>query len=287
MRTTSSGSLWRIIGLSAVLSALLLLAGFGYAVKDMLYPKGEVYAGSTRAPSLPAGGQVSLDKEISITAIGDSLTKGTGDSTGEGYVKQTIAMLKAKHPDIPVRLNNNLAVNGLKADKLAALLETDKGYRYALKQANVILFTIGGNDLFQFASGEKGTSQSANEKTENADDAADGLDLDKLNSEIPTGLQRFEKIARSLHDLNPNARVIYVGLYNPFYDIADYRSGSLQIQDWNEQVYAKLQRYPNMSLIPTFDLFEGTIGRYLSSDHFHPNHSGYAQIAARIVQSLP
>jgi lysophospholipase L1-like esterase len=274
MRKLSSGGLWKIIGLTAVLSTVLLLAGFGYAVKDMLYPKGEAFSGTANLPALPAAGKLSEAKEISVTAIGDSLTKGTGDSTGEGYVKQVISLLKVKYPDAAVRLNNNLAVNGLKADRLAQLLATDKGYRFALKQANVILFTIGGNDLFQIAAG-----QSASQTTGD-------LDLNKLKAELPLGLQQLTKAVKLLHGLNPNAQIVYVGLYNPFYDIPDFRAGSLQIQHWNEQAYAQLHQYSNMTLVPTFDLFENTISRYLSSDHFHPNHSGYAQIAARIVQSL-
>ncbi|QHW34437.1 GDSL family lipase [Paenibacillus rhizovicinus] len=274
MRTLSSGNLWKIIGLSAVLSTVLLLAGFGYAVKDMLYPKGESFAGSESFPALPASSKLSEAKEISVTAIGDSLTKGTGDASGEGYVKQVITLLKKKYPDTSVRLNNNLAINGLKADRLAQLLATDKGYRYALMQANVILFTIGGNDLFQIAAGQSASNSTGD------------LDLNKLKAELPKGLQQLDKITKLLHGINPNAHIVYVGLYNPFYDIPDFRSGSLQIQSWNEQAYALLHRYTNMTMVPTFDLFENTISRYLSSDHFHPNHNGYVQIAARIVQSL-
>ena len=89
-----------------------------------------------------------------------------------------------------------------------------------------------------------------------------------------------------LHEINPNAHIVYLELYNPFYDIKELRDGSLEVQNWNEQAYALAHAYPNMTLIPTFDLFERTISSYLSSDHFHPNHDGYAQIAARIVQSL-
>ncbi|GLX70809.1 GDSL-type esterase/lipase family protein [Paenibacillus glycanilyticus] len=274
MRPISSGNLWKIIGISSVLSTLLLIAGVGFAVKDTLYPKGEAFSESAKVSVLPAGGELSEGNDIVITAIGDSLTKGTGDASGEGYVKQVVALLKQKYPGKSVRLNNNLAVNGLKSDRLEQLLETDKGYSFALKQANVIVFTIGGNDLFQILSG-KSLGNLANE-----------LNLDKLKAEMPQGLNRLAQVVKRLHLINPNAQVVYVGLYNPFYDIEEFRSGSLQIQQWNERVYTLLHEYPNMTMVPTFDLFENTIDRYLSSDHFHPNHAGYQQIATRIVQSL-
>ena len=97
MRTLSSANLWKFIGIAAVLCTVMLLAGFGYAVKDMLYPKSEPYSGSEDLPALPAGGNLSESKEINITAIGDSLTKGnrrfergrlrqTGDRPAENQI---------------------------------------------------------------------------------------------------------------------------------------------------------------------------------------------------------
>lgn len=274
MQRNRSSALWRTISLTALISTLLLLFGFGYSVKDMLWPKKDNYVGEEVTPALPEQTSLGASKEIRITAIGDSLTKGTGDATGDGYVKQLIPLLQKKFPNVPVKLNNNLAINGLRADQLAHLLKTDKGYRYSLAQANLIVFTIGGNDLFQIANG-----QSANEATGE-------LNLDKLKSELPTGISRLKTVVELLHEINPNAHIVYIGLYNPFFDLKDLRDGSLEVQNWNQQAYMLAHVYPNMILIPTFDLFERTITGYLSSDHFHPNHDGYAQIASRIVQSL-
>lgn len=276
MSRKSSNGLWRAIGISALASTIVLLGGFGYAVKDMIAPQASTYEGEQAAEPAPPAEQTELSKSKSITvaAIGDSLTKGTGDATGEGYVKQVVALLKSKYPDIPVKLGNNLALNGLRADQLAHLLSTDKGYRYALQQANLIVFTIGGNDLFQIASG-----QSSNQVTGD-------ISLDQVKAELPKGMERFKKVVGLIHDINPNAQVVYAGLYNPFFDLSDLRDGSLQVQKWNEEAYSIMHQYKNMTMVPTFDLFERTIGTYLSNDHFHPNHDGYGQIAKRIVQSL-
>ncbi|AZN42041.1 GDSL-type esterase/lipase family protein [Paenibacillus albus] len=275
MTRTSSNLLWRTIGISALVSTAVLLAGFGYAVKDMIAPEASTYEGKPAAETAPSTkSPLSQSKQITIAAIGDSLTKGTGDATGQGYVKQVVELLKAKYPAIPVKLGNNLALNGLRADQLAHLLSTDKGYRYSLQQANLIVFTIGGNDLFQIASGQD-TNQ-----------ATGDISLDQVKAELPKGMERFTKVVRLLHDINPNAQVVYAGLYNPFFDLKDLRDGSLQVQKWNEEAYTIMHQYPNMTMVPTFDLFERTIGTYLSNDHFHPNHDGYGQIAERIVQSL-
>ncbi|UVI27799.1 GDSL-type esterase/lipase family protein [Paenibacillus spongiae] len=273
MKEVPSGKLWRTIGITAVAATLLMLTGFGYAVKDMLWPQGETYIGESPAAPPPETGKLSASSEIHVTAIGDSLTKGTGDATGEGYVKQVMALLREKW-DKPVSMTNNLAVNGMRADRLAELLRSDKGYEHAISQSNLILFSIGGNDLFHLATGTS------------ASEATGEVDLDQLKAQLPSGIERFKAVIERIHEINPDAHVVYMGLYNPFYDIEELRDGSLTIQQWNQEAYAIMHQYPNMTLVPTFDLFENTIGTYMSSDHFHPNHDGYAQIAARIVQSL-
>jgi lysophospholipase L1-like esterase len=254
-------------------ATLLLVCGFGYAVKDMLWPKPVAFEGQPAPTQPPEQTGLRGAKEIRITAIGDSLTKGTGDATGEGYVKLAAGLLKQKM-GVPVVLNNNLAINGLRADQLVNLLEADKGFRLSLSQANLILFSIGGNDLFQIATGEK------------ASEASGEVDLNRLQKQLPQGIDRLKLVFKLLHDINPNAQIVYVGMYNPFFDMKDLRIGSIQVQEWNEQAYKAMLDYPNMTMVPTFDLFERSIGRYLSSDHFHPNHDGYAAIAQRIVQSL-
>ncbi|MFC5648367.1 GDSL-type esterase/lipase family protein [Paenibacillus solisilvae] len=274
MQSNRSSVLWRSISLAALISTLLLLFGFGYSVKDMLWPKKDNFSGAQVTSDLPKQTSLGASKEIRMMAIGDSITKGTGDSTGEGYVMQVIPLLQKKFPDVPVKLNNNLAINGLRADQLAHLLKNDKGYRYALTQSNLIVFTIGGNDLFQIATGES------------ASEATGELNLAKLKAELPKGISRLKTVVDLLHEINPNAHVVYMGLYNPFFDIKELRDGSLEVQNWNQQAYSLIHSYPNMTMIPTFDLFERTLTAYISSDHFHPNHDGYAQIASRIVQSL-
>jgi lysophospholipase L1-like esterase len=81
--------------------------------------------------------------------------------------------------------------------------------------------------------------------------------------------------------------MVYVGLYNPFYDVDSLRvPASSVIQQWNAYAHKLAAADGNATVVPTYDLFESDIGRYLSSDHFHPNEAGYARMAARIVQAL-
>ncbi|GFN30723.1 GDSL-type esterase/lipase family protein [Paenibacillus xylaniclasticus] len=271
---------WRTIGLISLISTLLFLCGFSIALKDILAPTDRSpFSVETEEETVKAG-RLDDSQEIRITALGDSLTKGTGDSKGEGYVKQVLKLMEDKYKK-PVILINNLAINGLRADQLNNKLATDQGVRLAVSEADIILMTIGGNDLFQYAQGagdEDGTQRSAGQSGD--------LSLIELQANMTEGVKRLQRTMELLNEINPTARVVYVGLYNPFYDVQDLRDGSLQVQDWNRQAYDVIHQYPNMRLVPTFDLFEANLSRYLSSDHFHPNHEGYAAIAERIVQTL-
>lgn len=264
--------LWAVLGCLSLLVTAIFLFGFSYAVRDMLLPTRLASEQALPTPSSDAAISAADQSEIRITAIGDSLTKGTGDSSGEGYIRQVVNGLK-KEWNKPIRLINNLAVNGMQADQLAEKLKKDKGMRYAIKQSNLILLTIGGNDLFQFARNSRTPGEP-------------GIKMSALLKDLPEGLERLEEVFAELNHINPDAQMVYVGLYNPFYDLDELRDGSLEVQQWNKRAYEMIHDYPNMQLIPTFDLFEKKIGNYLSSDHFHPNHEGYKAIAVRIIQSL-
>ncbi|PWW05480.1 lysophospholipase L1-like esterase [Paenibacillus cellulosilyticus] len=283
--------LWRLIGITSLITTIVFICGFGFAMNDILNPR--------QAPSLGDLGEPEQsyvkDDVIHVTALGDSLTKGTGDSTGEGYVKQTIKLMEGKY-DKPVKLLNNLAINGMRADQLVEKLKSDKGYRLAVSEADIILLTIGGNDLFRFARGGNAASKqdaAADNTAENEasssqtdDDIEDQISLEEVKTNLAEGVGLLRQTLELLNSINPDARIVYIGLYNPFYDVAELRDGSLQVQDWNRAAYDVIHRYPNMLLVPTSDLFEKNLTRYLASDHFHPNHDGYAAIAQRIVQAI-
>ncbi|ANY68944.1 GDSL family lipase [Paenibacillus sp. BIHB 4019] len=268
----SSKRLGIMIGACSLLITILMLVGIGYAIKDQLFPSVSVQPQVTALPE-----QTAEKNQLRIVAIGDSLTKGVGDSAGGGYVKQVVDSLAAD-PDKQAELVNNLGISGLRADQLAENLKTDKGIAYALQQANVILLTIGGNDLFQSLQGAQDSNGTAA--------AEPNMSLAQVEKGLEEGLKRLDNVLSELHRINPEARVIYIGLYNPFFDVKELRDGSLEVQKWNEKAYDMLHEYSNMTMVPTFDLFEERIGSYLSSDHFHPNHEGYKQIAQRVVQAL-
>lgn len=268
----SQSWLWRVLGWTTLICFIVMLTGFGWALKDTWFPEAGLALTEDSVPEAATGGEWSAKPELYITSVGDSLTKGTGDSTGEGYVARVIEDF-SEAMNKPVYLVNNLAENGLRADELAGKLD-ESGFRNAIGKADIILMTIGGNDLFQIA-------QSGGSLAEGGD-----LSPELLLSRLPEAEPRLKAVFKKTRELNPTARIIYVGLYNAFYDLPDMRQASEVVAKWNNYAQSLAQEDGNATVVPTYDLFEFNIKPYLSSDHFHPNSDGYARISERIVQAL-
>ncbi|MEW9698906.1 GDSL-type esterase/lipase family protein [Paenibacillus sp. SI8] len=267
----SSRFIWGAIGLTASISTIVFAVGFAYAANQIWFPKasGDL-AISTTAPKKET--VIEAKSKLQIVALGDSLTAGTGDNTGKGYVGRVREKLELQSGK-PVFVLNNLAIPGYKSDQLLTDLALKKT-QDALAQADIVLLTIGGNDLF--AGGE---DMFKGEKQEFNPDAA--------LKRIDPALERVDQVLKAINKANPNAVIMYVGLYHPFLDLDPNREGSLIVQRWNNRVFEMSNVYPNMVIVPTYDLFEQNLIKYLSAaDHFHPNGDGYERIADRIVQIL-
>ncbi|NMM54207.1 GDSL-type esterase/lipase family protein [Paenibacillus aquistagni] len=264
------GSLWSIIALIGCLSSALLLTGFILGVTNVLHP-GSVPFTEKPVASTPEVPVDNSKAEYRIVAIGDSLTRGTGDDTGKGYVRRTVEMLE-KHKR-EAKLLNNLAINGLRADQLVTRLD-EEHIGYSLKQANLVLLTIGGNDLFQGAQSEQLSSAQ--------------LNIEYLNKKADESISSLKQVLNKIRETNKDALIVFVGLYNPFSNVKEMSTvGSSVVERWNHAAKEFMNEDANMLMIPTQDLFEHNIDKYIAADHFHPNGTGYDAIATRIVQSLP
>ncbi|WP_217595026.1 GDSL-type esterase/lipase family protein [Cohnella sp. GbtcB17] len=266
--------LWPVLGTVCLLCTALLLLGFGWALKDAWAPSGGLALPSpTQATPQPGGEWTSLP-EIKAIAIGDSLTRGVGDVAGKGYVADSLDEL-SKSMGKPVKLSGNLAVSGLEAAKLNELLD-GKAMRDAVAGANLVLLTIGGNDLF------RSSQQSGGSIAEGG-----GIDPELAKRLLPTTEAHLKAVMTKLRAINPSAKIAYVALYNPFYELAQLRPAIASIlADWNGYAVKLAEADGNIVVVPTADLFEAQSARYLSSDHFHPNGAGYARIAIRVAQAL-
>lgn len=259
MRFLKKG-LIRFITFVSILLCLLWLIGLGSAMD-------QYYAGKPDKIQKPKTGseKIANKKGLTVVAIGDSLTRGTGDETGKGYVGDVIDEMK-KRTKQPVTLLN-LGINGQRSDQLKVQVQ-QKEVRRQIKQADILLVTIGGNDLFR---------------------GGQGL-LDYQTQNIALNEKRYLKnltfIFQQIRASNHNADVFLVGLYNPFINLKEGKDISKIIRRWNFDSAEISATFPKVVFVPTFDLFELKVNDYLYSDKFHPNTKGYQLIAERVAALL-
>jgi lysophospholipase L1-like esterase len=223
-------------------------------------PLGAVVPTSTASAQLRRG-------PLSILVLGDSLARGAGDATGLGIGGRLDAELKSMKVahSAPV----NLAVNG---SRTANLLEQLAGnnVRRIVGQSNVIVLSIGGNDLW-------GTAAALNPQRQPVPN-----DPDALLNDVEA---RVAKVVAELRSANPSARIFYVGLYDPFANRPFGAITSRAVTEWNSRLMRRFAADRNFNVVQTFDLFSAHEER-LSVDHFHPGAAGYTLIARRIAEAI-
>ncbi len=208
----------------------------------------------------------SEDGVLSVLALGDSLTTGAGDDSETGYVGHvTDGLQQASTRQVTL---NNRAVNGYVAQQLLAQLAETKTTEL-LRKTDLILLSIGGNDLFR--GGETLAS----------------LDESLIRSIEQNFQTTFTQILAKIRKENPDAPIAMIGLYNPFNQLDRSEQTNEVVRRWNERVSKMLANDTNAVLVPTYDLYDANLDLYLADDRFHPNGSGYEMIAARVMQTLP
>ncbi|KZE68765.1 GDSL family lipase [Fictibacillus phosphorivorans] len=251
-----------IVSIVSIAATLLWLFGLGWTLQDQFSATKKMEQPKVKTESSTAKKQ---EGTLTIFALGDSLTRGTGDADGKGYTGYLTDRLKDKtNQDINLL---NTAIKGETSRGLLKQLQQSEIQRQT-KQADVIVMTIGGNDLFQ---------QGA---------ALESLDMNAINGKKQIYLNNVKKIYSQLRELNKDAVIYHVGLYNPFSNMPDASTTSSIVRDWNFQSAETAAGYENIVYVPTFDLFQLQVENYLYTDQFHPNTEGYKLIAERVASLI-
>lgn len=241
-------------------AALVAAVVFGYGFAS--YLRGDtgtpVDLGARPAPSRAAA-PVNI---IAPVILGDSLARGTGDETGLGIPGRLDAELRRR--GIRARRTYNFAVNGAKTKDLLAVLDREN-VREILRESNVILVSIGGNDLW-------GGNDWRN---------AAPPDPDATMNEV---LGRIETAVERIRAANPKARIFFVGLYNPFVKSPMGAQLTTLVHRWNARLLEHFGSDRDFTLVQTEDLFSHR--DRLSVDRFHPSGEGYELIARRIADGM-
>ncbi|WP_226666734.1 SGNH/GDSL hydrolase family protein [Metabacillus litoralis] len=228
---------------------------------------------SSKSVSLALKNQPAEDfipKTINMVGIGDSLTKGVGDEAKlGGYFGRITEKLETQDNIKEVNVMN-FGVKGHKTSNLQKKLK-DKEVINGIKEADIIVMTIGGNDIMNVV--RKNIFS---------------LDFEPFRQEQKNYKKRFESILTTVRSYNPSAKIVYIGLYNPFkYMLPEITEIDTIMEEWNNDSKEIILSDVNGVFVSVSDIFSTTTnGKLLYKDEFHPNEIGYSLMADRIYESL-
>lgn len=207
-------------------------------------------------------------KNVTIVALGDSLTKGEGDLKRGGYVGYVKNHLE-KRPFIGKVTVYNYGVIGDTSDDLLKVMKSEDVLNH-IHRADLILFTIGGNDVMNIVKNH-----------------FLGLTLDMFQKKRMHYQANLKRIFTILRNHNKTARIVYTGIYNPFSNYFPNLTVDDQIiHRWSKTGQDVTAQFHNAVYVKTYDIFAGRTKQLISGDHFHPDAKGYDLIGERVMKAI-
>jgi lysophospholipase L1-like esterase len=205
-------------------------------------------------------------KDINIVALGDSLTIGFGDQSQNGGYLTYLESSLVEQREIKNVTIENFGVGGLRSSQLVNKLD-QSSVLYALRYSDVVLITIGGNDIIQVVQ-------------DNFLSLSDEL-FDQANEKFVVNVH---SIVKAIRDVNPSSQIYFLGVYNPLSDLFPQVTEIDQIiENWNRNMSTHVTTYENTYFVPLYDVFKGNEQLYLYEDYIHPNKTGYEHMARRVL----
>lgn len=251
---------------------------------------------------------LSKNAKVNIVALGDSLTQGVGDpKKSGGYVSRIKTQLQKRgYKNVQ---SYNYGIAGQRSDQINARIQQNKNQlTNQLRKANVIVITVGGNDLLQSLQ-------------KNALISSDSAFEKNMDVAIKTYQNNLQSLLSHVRRVNATAPTYVYGIYNPVYvyfpnvtkisqyvdkfnvitshkvkqyrkmhfvDISALTYGQFKTKDQRE----KLENSNKTISINPFNLIEldgsqGEINNYISpDDHFHPNDKGYDFMTSQLLNAM-
>lgn len=243
------------------LTASLIAVAF-FAWGFVAYLRGDTGEAVDFVPTRAAPTTTAAAPPVAPLIVGDSLARGAGDESGLGIPGRLDQELRRRGTRAKRTLN--LGINGARTQDLLRQLD-GQNVQSLLREANVIILSIGGNDLW-------GGHDWRTAAPPSPDAAMDDV------------LRHIETVIRRIREINPRARIFFVGLYNPFTTTPFGAQLTMFVNRWNARVLQRFATDANFTLVPTSDLFSHR--DRLALDRFHPSGEGYALIARRIADAM-
>ncbi|WP_125706839.1 SGNH/GDSL hydrolase family protein [Lacticaseibacillus porcinae] len=265
------------------LATVLIVALLAFGGWELFGPKVE--------PTRLAGVTTKV-KHLNVVGVGDSLTHGVGDATNAGGYVALIKRDLEQSGDYTVS-TSNFGVTGNTAPQVQHRLDTQLKLQKAVKQANIITLTVGGNDLMAVLQKHF---------------------FDMTTKDVANGNTQFQKrlakLVATLRKDNPKAPIYVFGIYNPFYVyFPNLTAMTTSVQNWNAATKKTLATIDHAYYVDidsvlskgnTSDKSKATKQALkdavagdsnanpliFTQDHFHPNNAGYAQMTKQLWHEM-
>ncbi|MGV3079114.1 SGNH/GDSL hydrolase family protein [Streptococcus sp. 32226D021BW] len=227
---------------------------------------------------------LSVNRKFRYLALGDSLTEGVGDVTGQGGFVPLLAQSLVNEYGYEVDVQN-FGVSGNTSKQILKRMKENEELKQALKEADLLTLTVGGNDLRKVI-----VSNLSNLKLST---------FDKPAREYGRNLEKIVKRARQE---NADLPIYILGIYNPFYlSFPELTEMQTVVNKWNQTTKQITEKYKDVYFVEINDLLykglEGEMGLSQSSsastnnllyedDHFHPNNTGYEIMKKALLEKM-
>ncbi|HFI0695447.1 TPA: SGNH/GDSL hydrolase family protein [Streptococcus suis] len=217
-------------------------------------------------------------------ALGDSLTEGVGDVTGQGGFVPLLAQSLNNQYGYEVTYQN-FGISGNTSNQILKRMKEDKDLKLALEEADLLTVTVGGNDLRKVI-----VKNLTNLKVSTFDKPAKEYGK-RLESIIKTGRQQ-----------NADLPIYILGIYNPLYlSFPELTEMQIVVDKWNQTTKQITEKYKDVYFVDINELLykglEGEMGVSQSNstsannllyedDHFHPNNTGYEIMKKALLEKM-
>ncbi|NLC65699.1 MAG: hypothetical protein GX752_02000 [Clostridium sp.] len=204
-----------------------------------------------------------MKKDFNILVIGDSIGFGIGDTNNRGIGLRYKELIKDNNSKKIIV--TNISVPGHESKDLALLIK-DKENISKISSADLIIISIGGNDL---------------NRTEYKDNSSLELNYTKT---LETYKNNLVSVLNKIRSANLNAQIAMIGLYNP--SMKENLIETRLILNWNYQTRLILNEYNKAFYIASYEKFQNHLEEYLSEDMFHPSSKGYEVITKELYEII-
>ncbi|MDT2731672.1 SGNH/GDSL hydrolase family protein [Streptococcus parauberis] len=229
----------------------------------------------------------SKTKIINYVALGDSLTEGVGDSTGQGGFVPLLANDIRDNLDVEVS-SQNYGISGNTSQQILKRMQSDKALKNDLKKADILTITVGGNDVMAVI------------RKNLAKLKVSSFELPEKNYQL-----RLQKIVKLARKDNNDLHIYILGIYNPFYlNFPEMTEMQNVINNWNNKTKEVTSQFEHVHYVPiNKQLYRGIDGQegivqsdgdqtrvvndaLFNQDHFHPNNIGYQIMSDAVLESI-